>query len=223
MEITSIVFGAISGLVIGAVLMFIVLDRMMKTRKNTLIAEANKEGQAIKKDKILQAKEKFHQLKQDHERKVNEENRKLQSRTDSCSSKEKTLSKQIEESRVKEKNLEALQSQVDDQLNALTKKKEDLGKLSEQYVNQLELISGFSKEEAKEKMMSTLIDEAKTDAMAHVKDIMDEAKMNASKEAKKIVIQTIQRVATEQAVENSVSIFNIDSDEIKGRIMERRA
>ena len=221
MEITSIVFGAISGLVIGAVLMFIVLDRMMKTRKNTLIAEANKEGQAIKKDKILQAKEKFHQLKQDHERKVNEENRKLQSRTDSCSSKEKTLSKQIEESRVKEKNLEALQSQVDDQLNALTKKKEDLGKLSEQYVNQLELISGFSKEEAKEKMMSTLIDEAKTDAMAHVKDIMDEAKMNASKEAKKIVIQTIQRVATEQAVENSVSIFNIDSDEIKGRIIGR--
>jgi len=221
MEITSIVFGAISGLVIGAVLMFIVLDRMMKTRKNTIIAEATKEGQAIKKDKILQAKEKFHQLKQDHERKVNEENRKLQSRTDSCSSKEKTLSRQMEENRAKEKNLEALQSQMDDQLNALSKKQEDLGKLSEQYVNQLELISGFSKEEAKEKMMSTLKDEAKTDAMAHVKDIMDEAKMNASKEAKKIVIQTIQRVATEQAVENSVSIFNIDSDEIKGRIIGR--
>ena len=221
MEITSIVFGAISGLVIGAVLMFIVLDRMMKTRKNTIIAEATKEGQAIKKDKILQAKEKFHQLKQDHERKVNEENRKLQSRTDSCSSTEKTLSRQIEENRAKEKNLEALQGQMDDQLSALSKKQEDLGKLSEQYVNQLELISGFSKEEAKEKMMSTLKDEAKTDAMAHVKDIMDEAKMNASKEAKKIVIQTIQRVATEQAVENSVSIFNIDSDEIKGRIIGR--
>jgi len=221
MEITSIVFGAVSGLVIGAVLMFVVLDRMMKTRKSTIIAEATKEGEAIKKDKILQAKEKFHQLKQDHERKVNEENRKLQSRSDSCSSKEKTLTRQIEVNGSKEKNLEAIQNQVDDQLSVLTKKQEGLEKLTEQYVNQLELIAGFSKEEAKEKMITTLKDEAKTDAMAHVKEIMDEAKMSATKEAKKIVIQTIQRVATEQAVENSVSIFNIDSDEIKGRIIGR--
>ena len=221
MEITSIVLGAIGGLVLGGVLMFLILDRMLKSRKKSIIDEAKKEGQSIKKDKILQAKEKFHQLKQDHERKVNEENRKIQSRTDSIKSKEKTLSRQIEQNKGKEKNLEKLQNQLDDQLNLVSRQKGELEKLTEQYVEQLESVSGLSKDEAKEKMVTTLKDEAKTEAVAHIKDIMDEAKMNASKEAKKIVIQTIQRVATEQVIENSVSVFNIDSDEIKGRIIGR--
>lgn len=201
--------------------MFLILDRMLKSRKKSIIEEAKKEGQSIKKDKILQAKEKFHQLKQDHERKVNEENRKIQSRTDSIKSKEKTLSRQIEQNKGKEKNLEKLQNQLDDQLNLVSRQKGELEKLTEQYVEQLESVSGLSKDEAKEKMVTTLKDEAKTEAVAHIKDIMDEAKMNASKEAKKIVIQTIQRVATEQVIENSVSVFNIDSDEIKGRIIGR--
>lgn len=221
MEITSIVLGAVGGLVLGGVLMFLILDRMLKSRKKSIIEEAKKEGQSIKKDKILQAKEKFHQLKQDHERKVNEENRKIQSRTDSIKSKEKTLSRQIEQNKGKEKNLEKLQNQLDDQLNLVSRQKGELEKLTEQYVEQLESVSGLSKDEAKEKMVTTLKDEAKTEAVAHIKDIMDEAKMNASKEAKKIVIQTIQRVATEQVIENSVSVFNIDSDEIKGRIIGR--
>ena len=221
MEITSIVLGAIGGLVLGGVLMFLILDRMLKSRKKSIIDEAKKEGQSIKKDKILQAKEKFHQLKQDHERKVNEENRKIQSRTDSIKSKEKTLSRQIEQNKGKEKSLEKLQNQLDDQLNLVSRQKGELEKLTEQYVEQLESVSGLSKDEAKEKMVTTLKDEAKTEAVAHIKDIMDEAKMNASKEAKKIVIQTIQRVATEQVIENSVSVFNIDSDEIKGRIIGR--
>ena len=221
MEITSIVLGAVGGLVLGGVLMFMILDRMLKSRKKSIIEEAKKEGQSIKKDKILQAKEKFHQLKQDHERKVNEENRKIQSRTDSIKSKEKTLSRQIEQNKGKEKNLEKLQNQLDDQLNLVSRQKGELEKLTEQYVEQLESVSGLSKDEAKEKMVTTLKDEAKTEAVAHIKDIMDEAKMNASKEAKKIVIQTIQRVATEQVIENSVSVFNIDSDEIKGRIIGR--
>jgi len=221
MEITSIVLGAVGGLVLGGVLVFLILDRMLKSRKKSIIEEAKKEGQSIKKDKILQAKEKFHQLKQDHERKVNEENRKIQSRTDSIKSKEKTLSRQIEQNKGKEKNLEKLQNQLDDQLNLVSRQKGELEKLTEQYVEQLESVSGLSKDEAKEKMVTTLKDEAKTEAVAHIKDIMDEAKMNASKEAKKIVIQTIQRVATEQVIENSVSVFNIDSDEIKGRIIGR--
>ena len=221
MEITSIVLGAIGGLVLGGFFMFLILDRMLKSRKKSIIEEAKKEGQSIKKDKILQAKEKFHQLKQDHERKVNEENRKIQSRTDSIKSKEKTLSRQIEQNKGKEKNLEKLQNQLDDQLNLVSRQKGELEKLTEQYVEQLESVSGLSKDEAKEKMVTTLKDEAKTEAVAHIKDIMDEAKMNASKEAKKIVIQTIQRVATEQVIENSVSVFNIDSDEIKGRIIGR--
>ena len=132
MEITSIVLGAIGGLVLGGVLMFLILDRMLKSRKKSIIDEAKKEGQSIKKDKILQAKEKFHQLKQDHERKVNEENRKIQSRTDSIKSKEKTLSRQIEQNKGKEKNLEKLQNQLDDQLNLVSRQKGELEKLTEQ-------------------------------------------------------------------------------------------
>ena len=119
---------------------------------------------------------------------MNEENRKIQSRTDSIKSKEKTLSRQIEQNKGKEKNLEKLQNQLDDQLNLVSRQKGELEKLTEQYVEQLESVSGLSKDEAKEKMVTTLKDEAKTEAVAHIKDIMDEAKMNASKEAKKIAL-----------------------------------
>jgi ribonuclease Y len=201
--------------------MFLFLDKMMKSRKKGVIEEAVKEGQAIKKNKIFQAKEKFHQLKQEHEKKVNEENRKLQSREDSFRSKEKNLTKQIEEQSRKEKLVDTQQAQLESQQDLVRKRQEELNKLNDQYVVELEAIAGLTRDDAKTQMVNALRDEAKTDAMAHVKEIMDEAKMNASKEAKKIVVQTIQRVATEQAIENSVSVFNIDSDEIKGRIIGR--
>ena len=213
--------GVVVGLVIGSVLMFLFLDKMMKSRKKGVIEEAVKEGQAIKKNKIFQAKEKFHQLKQEHEKKVNEENRKLQSREDSFRSKEKNLTKQIEEQSRKEKLVDTQQAQLESQQDLVRKRQEELNKLNDQYVVELEAIAGLTRDDAKTQMVNALKDEAKTDAMAHVKEIMDEAKMNASKEAKKIVVQTIQRVATEQAIENSVSVFNIDSDEIKGRIIGR--
>ncbi|MBT5402662.1 MAG: ribonuclease Y [Crocinitomicaceae bacterium] len=221
MDITSVLIGVVVGLVIGSVLMFLFLDKMMKSRKKGVIEEAVKEGQAIKKNKIFQAKEKFHQLKQEHEKKVNEENRKLQSREDSFRSKEKNLTKQIEEQSRKEKLVDTQQAQLESQQDLVRKRQEELNKLNDQYVVELEAIAGLTRDDAKTQMVNALKDEAKTDAMAHVKEIMDEAKMNASKEAKKIVVQTIQRVATEQAIENSVSVFNIDSDEIKGRIIGR--
>ena len=221
MDITSVLIGVVVGLVIGSVLMFLFLDKMMKSRKKGVIEEAVKEGQAIKKNKIFQAKEKFHQLKQEHEKKVNEENRKLQSREDSFRSKEKNLTKQIEEQSRKEKLVDTQQAQIESQQDLVRKRQEELNKLNDQYVVELEAIAGLTRDDAKTQMVNALRDEAKTDAMAHVKEIMDEAKMNASKEAKKIVVQTIQRVATEQAIENSVSVFNIDSDEIKGRIIGR--
>jgi len=216
-----VLIGVVVGLVIGSVLMFLFLDKMMKSRKKGVIEEAVKEGQAIKKNKIFQAKEKFHQLKQEHEKKVNEENRKLQSREDSFRSKEKNLTKQIEEQSRKEKLVDTQQAQLESQQDLVRKRQEELNKLNDQYVVELEAIAGLTRDDAKTQMVNALKDEAKTDAMAHVKEIMDEAKMNASKEAKKIVVQTIQRVATEQAIENSVSVFNIDSDEIKGRIIGR--
>lgn len=221
MDITSVLIGVVVGLVIGSVLMFLFLDKMMKSRKKGMIEDAVKEGQAIKKNKIIQAKEKFHQLKQDHERKVNDENRKLQSREDSFRAKEKNLARQIDEQARKEKLVESQVSMLDSQQDLVRKREEELNKLNDQYVNELESIAGLTREDAKAQMVNALKDEAKTDAMTHVKEVMDEAKMNASKEAKKIVVQTIQRVATEQAIENSVSVFNIASDEIKGRIIGR--
>lgn len=221
MEPISVIVGAVGGLVLGAVLMFVILDRMMKGRKNAILKEATQEGESIKKDKILQAKEKFHQLKQEHEKNVNERNRKLQSREDSFKSKEKNLSRQVEENSREKKKLEKQRIDLDDQMDVLNKKRAEVDKLHDQYVNQLESMAGLTRDEAKEQMVKALQDEAKTDAMAHVKEIMDEARMNANKEAKKIVVQSIQRVATEQAIENSVSVFNIDSDEVKGRIIGR--
>ncbi len=221
MDITSVLIGVVVGLVIGSVLMFLFLDKIMKSRKKGMIEDAVKEGQAIKKNKIIQAKEKFHQLKQDHERKVNDENRKLQSREDSFRAKEKNLARQIDEQARKEKLVESQVSMLDSQQDLVRKREEELNKLNDQYVNELESIAGLTREDAKAQMVNALKDEAKTDAMTHVKEVMDEAKMNASKEAKKIVVQTIQRVATEQAIENSVSVFNIASDEIKGRIIGR--
>lgn len=221
MDITSVLIGVVVGLVIGSVLMFLFLDKMMKSRKKGMIEDAVKEGQAIKKNKIIQAKEKFHQLKQDHERKVNDENRKLQSREDSFRAKEKNLARQIDEQARKEKLVESQVAMLDSQQDLVRKREEELNKLNDQYVNELESIAGLTREDAKAQMVNALKDEAKTDAMTHVKEVMDEAKMNASKEAKKIVVQTIQRVATEQAIENSVSVFNIASDEIKGRIIGR--
>lgn len=221
MDITNVLIGVVIGLVVGAVFMFVFLDMMMKSRKKSMLEEAAKEGQAIKKDKIIQAKEKFHELKQEHERKVNEENRKLQSKEDSFRSKEQNLSKRIDEHSQKEKLVESQQAKLESQHELVDKRQEELNKLNDQYVNELESIAGLSREDVKNQMVTALKDEAKTDAMAHVKEIMDEAKMNATKEAKKIVIQTIQRVATEQAIENSVSVFNIGSDEVKGRIIGR--
>ncbi len=208
-------------MVVGAVVMFIILDRVLKSRKASIISDATKEAEAIKKDKILQAKEKFHQLKQEHEKDVNERNRKLQSREDSFKSKEKNLSRQIEENTREKNKLNKERGELEDQIELIDKKRGEIDKLHHQYVNQLESIAGVSRDEAKDQMLKALKDEAKTEAMAHVKEIMDEAKMNANKEARKIVIQSIQRVATEQAIENSVSVFNIDSDEIKGRIIGR--
>jgi len=216
----EIAYGLV-GIVIGLVVGVFILKNITTKQSKLIIDTAEKEGEQIKKNKIFQAKEKFHQLKQEHEKKVNEENRKLQSREDSFRSKEKNLTKQIEEQSRKEKLVDTQQAQLESQQDLVRKRQEELNKLNDQYVVELEAIAGLTRDDAKTQMVNALKDEAKTDAMAHVKEIMDEAKMNASKEAKKIVVQTIQRVATEQAIENSVSVFNIDSDEIKGRIIGR--
>lgn len=209
--------GAVVGIIIGVVIAYILL----KKQGNAIIKQAEIKAEAIKKEKMIQAKEKFFQLKEKHEKTINEKNRKIQSSEDRIKNKEKSISQKLEQVSKKEKDLNKSKEQFERQLEIVNKKKDDLAVLQDKRVSELEKISGYSKDEAKAQLVEALKDEAKTDAMALVKEIADEAKLTANKEAKKIVIQSIQRVATEQAIENSVSIFNIPSDEVKGRIIGR--
>ncbi|MEX1000582.1 MAG: ribonuclease Y [Crocinitomicaceae bacterium] len=221
MEITSIIIGGAIGLVLGAVIVFVIQKTALKSKTESILKEAEAEGESIKKDKIIQAKEKFLQLKEEHEKAVRNKERNLQSAEDRSKSKENSLNQKLGDINRKNKEIEDLKQNLDDQIEMLESKKKEIEKIHQKQVNELSKISGVSVEDAKAQLVETLKDEARTDAMAHIKEIVDEAKINASKEAKKIVIQSIQRVATEQAIENSVSVFNIESDEMKGRIIGR--
>ncbi len=221
MDTMSIVVGLAIGIIVGGAAVWGILNSAMKKKKEAAIRSAAKEAEAIKKDKILQAKEKFLQLKEEHEKSINDRNRKMQSNEDRLKARDKKLSQQIEENKRKERKLDSIRQNLNDQLDVVNKKQGELEKAYRKNVNELEKISGYSQDEAKVQLVEALKDEARTDAMAYIKDIADEAKLEAGKQAKKIVIQTIQRVATEHAIENSVSVFNIESDEIKGRIIGR--
>jgi len=221
MNVVDMVIGLGIGVVIGAVIVFILQKSVLKSKTQSILKEAEAEGESLKKDKIIQAKEKFLQLKDEHEKAVRNRERTLQSLEDKTKSKEKSLNHKIEDLNRKNKSVESQKKNVEDQLEVLESKKAEIAKVHQKQVNELSKISGLSVDEAKKQLMETLTDEARTDAMAHIKEVVDEAKINANKEAKKIVVQSIQRVATEQAIENSVSVFNIESDEMKGRIIGR--
>ncbi|MEO9534297.1 MAG: ribonuclease Y [Crocinitomicaceae bacterium] len=221
MDIVSIIIGAVIGLVIGGLIVFLLQKSVLKAKAQGIIKEAEAEGESIKKDKILQAKEKFLSLKDEHEKAVRNRERNIQSLEDKTKSKEKSLNHKIEDVNRKNKSIDGLKKDLEDQLEVIESKKAEIAKVHQKQVNELSKISSLSVDEAKKQLMETLTDEARTDAMAHIKEVVDEAKINATKEARKIVVQSIQRVATEQAIENSVSVFNIESDEMKGRIIGR--
>ena len=221
MDILSIAIGASAGLILGIIIAFILQKSALKAKAEAKIKEAEAEGEAIKKDKILQAKEKFLQLKDEHENAVRNRERNIQSAEDKTKAKEKSLNQKIEESNRKGAEIDKLKKDITTQLEAIESKKSEVTKLHQKQVVELSKISGLSAEDAKQSLMEALKDEARTDAMAYIKEISDEAKLNGTREAKKIVVQSIQRVATEQAIENSVSVFNIESDEMKGRIIGR--
>jgi ribonucrease Y len=221
MEIGMMAVFAIVGLFIGAGITFYLQNIALKNKKVAIITDAEKEAENIKKDKLLQAKEKFLQLKEEHEGVIRERNKKMQQAEDKVKQRETSASKMIEDNNRKSKEVDTLKINLKDQLEILEKRKEEAEKIHARHVAQLEKITNMSADEAKSHLMEALKDEAKTGAMSYVKDIMDEAKLTANMEAKKIVIQTIQRVATEHAVENSVSVFNIENDEMKGRIIGR--
>lgn len=192
-----------------------------KKKASELIEEARKEAEAIKKEKILQAKEKFLELKSEHEKVIQARDRKMGEAEKRIKDKESKVNKQLEDQRRKEKDLNRNQEKLDRQLEAVNSRLEELDKMHRSQVEQLEKISGLSVDEAKLQLVTALRDEARTEAASFIQTTMEEAKLSATAEAKKIVVQSIQRVATEQAIENAVSVFNIDNDDVKGRIIGR--
>ncbi|WP_312825600.1 ribonuclease Y [Epilithonimonas sp.] len=231
METITIIIGVVA-LIIGAVvgLFFgksslnskaqFVIEDAKKTSEN-IIEKANVQAEAIKKEKHLQAKEKFLELKSQHDSDIQSRERKMQEAEKRTKDKEHKLNDELSKVGKLEKDLERQVSEYNKKLEVVQKKQHDLEVAMAQKVEMLEKISNYSAEEAKNELVESLKAEAKTKASAHVQSIMEEAQMNAKNEARKIIIQTIQRIGTEQAVENSVSVFNIESDEIKGRIIGR--
>lgn len=212
---------AIVALIIGAGVSFFVFNNLAQTKASVIINEAKKEAEQIKKEKLLQAKEKFLELKSEHEKMINNKNNELSKAENRIKDKENFLSKKLSENNKKEKQLEEQKNNLNQQKEVLQKRQDELAKSHKKQVEQLEAISKLSAEEAKEQLVEALKDEAKTKALEIVQSTIEEAKLTANQEAKKVVIQAIQRTAAEQAIENAVSIFNIESDDIKGRIIGR--
>ena len=207
--------------VIGGLLVWLTMRYLLKSRYDSILREAEKEAEVIKKNKLLEVKEKFIHLKADLEKQVAQRNAKIQSVEAKLKQREMNLNQRQEELQRKNNEVEVVKDNLASQLDLVEKKKQELDKLHQKEVEHLESLSGLSAEEAKERLIESLKDEAKSEATSYINDIMEEAKMTANKEAKKIVIQSIQRVATETAIENSITVFHIESDEIKGRIIGR--
>ncbi|MBN1951524.1 MAG: ribonuclease Y [Bacteroidales bacterium] len=221
---TSIVklalFGGV-GFIGGGVIAYFIWNLTLKNKSRTIINDAKNEAEVIKKDKIIQAKEKFLELKSEHEKFINDRNNKLAQAENRFKQKETVLSQRMEENTRAKKELDLIRENLNAQMDLIEKREEELTRAHRQQVEQLEAISGISGEEAKQQLIESLKEEAKTEAMSYVNEIMDEARMTATRDAKKVVIETIQRVSTETAIENAVTVFTIESDEIKGRIIGR--
>ena len=219
---------AIVCFIIGAGLSYVFFRYGLKTKYDNIIKEAETEAEVIKKNKLLEVKEKFLNKKADLEKEVSIRNQKIQQAENKLKQREIVLNQKQEEVQRKRNEAEAIKENLEAQIAIVEQKKgewdlkkEELNRLQAQEREKLETISGLSAEEAKERLVESLKEEAKTQAASYINDIMDDAKMTATREAKRIVIQSIQRVATETAIENSVTVFHIDSDEIKGRIIGR--
>ncbi|MCG2431389.1 ribonuclease Y [Aequorivita xiaoshiensis] len=228
MDIVTIIISAIVGIAIGFFIAKIlernnashVLSRAKKSAA-AILKEAKSEAESIKKDKILQAKEKFLELKAEHEKVILSRDKKISDTEKRVRDKESQVSSELAKSKKLNAELQSKQKEFDERISILDKKQSEVDRLHRSQVEQLEVISSLSAEEAKAQLMESLKDEAKTQAMAFVQNSVEEAKMTAQQEAKKIIINTIQRIGTEEAVENCVSVFNLESDDVKGRIIGR--
>ena len=215
------IFIGIIGLVAGALIAWYLTGKTANSRAQKILSDAEKDAEVIKKKMLLEAKEETLALKNEAEKQINSRTSKLQSFENRLKQREMTLNQRQEELKKKNSETEELKVTLANQQEFLDKKSAELERLHRQSVEKLESISGLSAEEAKERLVESLKEEAKGDAQSYISEIMEEAKMTANKEAKKIVIQSIQRVATETSIENAITVFHIDSDEIKGRIIGR--
>ena len=221
MDITAISIGLLIGAILGTTIGYFILKRLLSKQEKELLYKAKIQAENIKKDKIIQAKEKFLELKEQHEKTINSRERKIQDKEFHFKQRENNFNKKNDELRKREIGVKEIEEKLEGQIDGVRKKEEELISSQKKQIEILEKVSGFSADEARDQLMETLQQEAKTKAMATLKEIKEEAVMNANKEAKKILIQTIQRVAAEQTIENAVSVFNIESDDIKGRIIGR--
>ena len=211
----------LAGLVVGAVGGYTLFRYVLKKTYNRILDEANRESEVIKEKKLLEVKEKFLNKKAELEKEVGQRNQRIQQAENKLKQREISLNQRHDELARRKSELDSTQSRLQNREQALNQRQGELEKLELQERAKLEELSGLSAEEAKARLVESLKDEARTDAQSYINEIMDDAKMTANKEAKRIVIQSIQRVATETAIENSVTVFHIDNDEVKGRIIGR--
>lgn len=215
------IIAALVALVIGGAAGYFIFRYVIKGKYNEMIEAANKEAEVVKEKKLLEVKEKFLNKKAELEKEVQQRNSRIQQNENKLKQREISLNQRQEDLGRRKMEIDQYQQRVDNEKKLLTVKQQDLEKMQKQEQAKLEELSGLSAEEAKQRLIESLKDQAKLDAASYVNEIMDDAKLNANQQAKKIVIQTIQRVATETAIENSVSVFHIDNDEVKGRIIGR--
>ena len=221
MEILFYFLAAAIGAIIAVGTYIFVHKLILKGQKDEIIQKAELEAENIRKEKIFQAKEKFLQLKSEHEQYINEKNNQLHEAENRLKQKENTVNQQNAELGRKHREADAIRENLKSQVEIVNKKAEEYEKLRTEAIRQIENIAGMTAAEAKNQLMENMKAEARSQAQSYINDVMDDARMNASKEAKRIVINTIQRTATETAIENAVTVFNIESDEIKGRIIGR--
>ncbi|MDR6846583.1 ribonuclease Y [Flavobacterium granuli] len=228
MDIITIIISGITGIALGFGIAKIIeksnISNLIKSAKKeaaSILKDANLEAENIKKDKILQAKEKFIELKSEHEQVILARDKKVAEVEKRVRDKESQISNELSKAKKVNDDFEAKTAEYESKIENLEKKQVEVDRLHKSQLQQLEVISGLSADEAKEQLIEGLKGEAKSKAMSHIQDTIEEAKLTAQQEAKKIIINTIQRVGTEEAVENCVSVFNIESDDVKGRIIGR--
>ena len=217
----GIIISAVLALIIGAAAGYTIFRYVIQGKYNEMIAAANKEAEVIKEKKLLEVKEKFLNKKAELEKEVQSRNQKIQQSENRLKQREISLNQRQEELGRRKQECDQSAQRIENEKKLIALKQEELEKMQIKEREKLEELSGLSADEAKNRLVESLKDEARTDAASYINEIMDEAKLNANTQAKKIVIQTIQRVATETAIENSVSVFHIENDEVKGRIIGR--